>query len=98
MNLSFLPGQLRLFKTRDGDYVITVKDEEVFRGRVEKKAITQFNALRAEMEKEFPAHELTKEEKTAALLGSIMDAKLVEVRNSTKVPKKDRIARTRTFG
>ena len=79
MNLSFLPGHLKLSKNHDGDYVITIKDEEVFRGRIEKRALSRFNAIRAEMEKEFPAHELSKEEKTAALLGSIMDTKLVEV-------------------
>lgn len=98
MNLSFIPGQLRLDKQPSGEYVITIEGEEVFRGRQEKKAVARFNAIRAQMEKQFPAHELSKEEKTAALLGSIMDTKLVEVRNSTKVPKKDRIARTRTFG
>ena len=98
MNLSFIPGQLTLQKVASGEYVIAVANEEVYRCRHERRAIARFNMIRAEMEKEFPAHELSKEEKTAALLGSIMNTKLIEVRNSTKVPKKDRIPRTRTFG
>lgn len=98
MKLSFLPGNLHLNQERDGTYVVTVQAREVLRTRVEKKALVKFNALRKDLESQFPAHELTPEEKAAALSRSVMDYKLVQVRASTKPPKKDKIRGTRTFG
>lgn len=98
MNLVFLPGQLRLAKDSSGDYVVTIEDQEVFRSRVEKKALMRYNVIRQEMESKFPAHELTPEEKRKFLEALIGDMKYTAVRNSMKVPKKDRIAKTRTFG
>jgi hypothetical protein len=98
MKLSFLPGNLHLDQERDGTYVVTVQAQEVLRTRVEKKALVKFNALRKDLESQFPAHELTPEEKAAALSRSVMDYKLVQVRASTKPPKKDKIRGTRTFG
>ena len=97
MKLSFIPG--RLFLNQQGkEFVITLKGEEVFRTRIEKKALTRFSHLRKELEVEFPPPELTTEQKRAALQNLVMDKKAIEVRNSTKVPKRDRIAKTRTFG
>jgi hypothetical protein len=98
MKLSFLPGELHLNQERDGTYVVTMRGEEVLRTKVEKKALAKFNELRRELESQFPARELTQEEKTAALTKSIMDYKLIQVRASTKPPKKDKIKGTRTFG
>jgi hypothetical protein len=98
MKLSFLPGNLHLDQERDGTYVVTVQAQEVLRTKLEKKALVKFNALRKDLESQFPAHELTPEEKAAALSRSVMDYKLVEVRASTKPPKKDKIRGTRTFG
>jgi hypothetical protein len=98
MKLSFLPGELYLNQERDGTYLVTMKGQEVLRTRVEKKALVKFNALRRELELEFPARELTSEEKGAALSRSVMDYKLIQVRASTKPPKKDKIRGTRTFG
>src|SRR5258708_36645863 len=91
MKLSFVPGDLHLAQERDGTYLVTMRGQEVLRTRVEKKALVKFNALRRELESQFPAHELTPEEKTAALGRSVMDYKLVEVRASTKPLKKDGI-------
>jgi hypothetical protein len=98
MKLSFLPADLHLTQERDGTYLVTMRGDEVLRTKVEKKAITRFNSMRRELEAQFPARELTTEEKGAALSKSIMDYKLVEVRASTKPPKKDKIRGTRTFG
>jgi hypothetical protein len=98
MNLSFLPGELYLTKQKDGAYVITIRGEEVFSTRVEKKALTEYNKIRKDMEAKYPARELTPEEKTEALRRWVMDTKIVEVRNSTRKDKPEKIKGTRTFG
>jgi hypothetical protein len=98
MKLSFLPGDLHLNQQRDGTCVVTLRGQEVLRTKVEKKALAKFNALRTELELRYPARELSPEEKAAALSRSVMDYKLVQVRASTKPPKKDKIRGTRTFG
>lgn len=98
MKLSFLPGDLHLTKEKDGTYLVTMQGQELLRTRTEKKALTRFNALRREMEAQFPARELTPEEKRAALEKYLMDYKSAQVRASTKPPKKDKIRGTRTFG
>lgn len=98
MKLSFLPGELYLTKERDGSYIVTVQGEEILSTRVEKKAITKFNAIRREMELRFPAHEMTPEQKRAALANLIGEFKFTQVRASMKPPKKEKIKGTRTFG
>ena len=98
MKLSFVPGDLHLNQERDGTYVVIMQGHEVLRTRTEKKALAKFNALRRELESQFPARELTPEEKRAALEKYVMDYKLAQVRASTKPPKKDKIRGTRTFG
>jgi hypothetical protein len=98
MKLSFLPGDLHLKTEQDGSYRLTMKGVEILRTRVEKKAVVKFNALRRELEAQFPARELSAEEKRAALENYIMDYKAVQVRASTKPPKKEKIRGTRTFG
>lgn len=98
MKLSFFPGDLHLNRDPDGDYVVTMQSTEILRTRLEKKAVSKFNALRRELETQFPARELTPEEKRAALESYILDYKAVQVRASTKPPKKDKVKGTRTFG
>jgi hypothetical protein len=98
MQLSFLPGELFLKKTSDGTFVITIQGEEVFKSKIEKKAITEYNRIRKDMEGKYPARELTPEEKSEALRKWMMDAKITEVRNSTRKEKPDKIKGTRTFG
>lgn len=98
MKLSFLPGDLHLTKGQDGSYVITMQGVEILRTPTEKKAMSKFNALRRELETQFPARELSPEEKRAALEKYIMEYKLVQVRASTKPPKKEKVKGTRTFG
>jgi hypothetical protein len=98
MQLSFLPAELYLNKTREGEYVVTLQGDEILRTRVEKKALTKFNEFRRKLEAEFPPHELTTEQKRETLKNLIGELKFTEVRNSMKKPKQDRIAKTRTFG
>lgn len=98
MKLSFLPADLHLTKERDGSYVIAMQGEEILRTSVEKKALMKFNELRRNLEAQFPAHEMSPEQKREALMNLIGDIKFTQVRNSMKKPKKDKIAKTRTFG
>jgi len=98
MKLSFLPGDLHLNREPDGSYVLIMQSVEILRTRLEKKAVTKFNALRRELEAQFPARELSPQEKRAALEKYLMDYKAGEVRASTKPPKKDKVSGTRTFG
>lgn len=98
MRLSFLPGDLHLSKEPDGSYLVVKQGEEILRTNRSKKALARFNAIRKELESQFPARELTSAEKQAALSRSLMDYKLVQVRASTKPPKKEKIRGTRTFG
>jgi len=98
MKLSFLPGDLHLNKEQDGTYLVTMQGQELLRTRIEKKALAKFNALRKELETQFPARELTPEEKRAALQKYLLDYKAAEVRASTKPPKKEKVTGTRTFG
>ena len=98
MRLSFFPADLHLNKEQDGTYLVTMQGQELLRTRHEKKAIARFNGLRKELETQFPAHELTAEEKRATLQKYLLDYKAAEVRASTKPPKKEKISGTRTFG
>jgi Lon protease-like protein len=98
MKLSFLPGNLHLTKEQDGTYLVTMQGQELLRTREEKKAIAKFNAVRKDLEFQFPSRELTQEEKRSALENLLLDYKSAQVRASTKPPKKERITGTRTFG
>ncbi|MFZ1700964.1 MAG: hypothetical protein WAU71_09090 [Pyrinomonadaceae bacterium] len=88
VRLSFLPGGLILLKQGD-EFVITIEEEEVFRSRVEKAALTKFHAIRCDMEEKYPATKLTKEQKQEALKRLVADQVLRQVRNSTRKSKFD---------
>lgn len=98
MKASFLPGDLHLNQQQDGFYLVTMQGVELLRTRIEKKALTKFNALRRELEAQFPTREMTPQEKRAALERYLGDHRAAEVRASTKPPKKDKVRGTRTFG
>lgn len=99
MNLSFIPGDLHLNKNGDGAYVITLRGEEVFTGKIEKKAIAEYNKIRKEMEAQFPVREMTVEEKRKLLEKFVMEKKVGLDHNSYREPKKDKKSgSTRTFG
>jgi hypothetical protein len=75
-----------------------MQGQELLRTRTEKKALAKFNMLRRELETQFPVREWTAEEKRATLERYLMDYTAVQVRASTKPPKKEKIRGTRTFG
>jgi hypothetical protein len=98
MKVSFLPGDLHLNKEQDGTYLVTMQGQELLRTRIEKRALAKFNAVRKDLEIQFPARELTPEQKRAALQKYLLEYKAAEVRASTKPPKKEKVTGTRTFG
>jgi len=97
MNLSFLPGDLRLSQTADGHFVVTMAGQEILNTKSQRSALAKFNLLRAELEKKFPSREPTAEEKTELLQREINDSLLGH--NSLGGRKKKTTAGgTRTFG
>jgi hypothetical protein len=97
MNLSFLPGDLRLSKSVGGHFVVTLAGKEILNTKSQRSALAKFNALRAELEKRFPSRQPTAEEKAELLQREINDSLLG--RNSLGGRKKKTTAGgTRTFG
>ena len=86
MHLSFLPGSLNLSKKGD-IYVITIEEEEVRVYKSEKAALKKFHAIRLDMEKKYPAAELTKEQKQEALKRLIDNHIYTQVRNTMRKSK-----------
>lgn len=96
MNLSFLPGDLHLTEEH-GEFLIQVQGNEILRTRSKRTALSKFNELRRSMEQQFPAREVTPEEKGELLKGILNEALLAEVKR--RPPKKRSTAgSTRTFG
>ena len=96
MKLSFLPGELEL-SDEQGEFVVQVQRKEILRTRSKQTALSKFNALRRSMERQFPAREVTPEEKKELLNSIFNEALLADV--GRRPPKKRGTARgTRTFG
>jgi hypothetical protein len=96
MKLSFLPGELDL-SDEQGEFVVRVQGKEILRTRSKQTALSKFNALRRSMEQQFPAREVTPEEKKELLKSIFNEAMLADV--ARRPPKKRSSARgTRTFG
>ena len=55
MNLSFLPGELHLYKSESGQFVVKMAGKEVLSTKSQRAALAKFNALRTELEIRFPA-------------------------------------------
>ena len=97
MNISFLPGDLHLSKTDSGVFIVRVADKEILSTKSQRSALAKFNALRSELEKQFPTHEPSTEEKAQLLQREINDSLLGH--NSLGGRKKKTTAGgTRTFG
>ncbi len=97
MNLSFLPGDLHLSKTASGMFVVKMAGQEILLTKSQRSALAKFNALRAELEKNFPTREPTASEKAELLHREINDSLLGH--NSLGGRKKKTTAGgTRTFG
>lgn len=97
MNLSFLPGDLHLYRNQDGLFVVKLAGQEILSTRSRRSAVSRFNSLRAELEARFPVSEPTAEEKASLLQREINDSLLGH--NSLGGRKKKSTAgSTRTFG
>jgi hypothetical protein len=97
MKLSFLPGNLFLNSADDGSLTIFLNGQEIFRTRSRKSAVAKFNALREEMGRHFPPHELSPEQKAEAFREMIKDS-LVQHNSLGGRKKKTTAGGTRTFG
>ncbi len=97
MNLSFFPGALFLRKMENGVYSVALEGQEILRTRSQRAALARFNELRREMEKRFPARELTADEKAEMLQRAIVDS-LVGHNSLGGRKKKTTAGSTRTFG
>ena len=97
MKMSFLPADLHLQKSENGEFVLTFAGEELLRTKNQNKAVSKFNAMRRDMESKYPARELTTEEKAEALEKFIWDG-LVGHNSLGGRKKKTTAGGTRTFG
>jgi hypothetical protein len=96
MNLSFVPGDLRLSKSMDGHFVVSMAGREILHTKSQRSALAKFNSLRAELEKKFPSRAPTAKEKAELLQREINDSLLSH--NSLGGRKKKTTAGgTRTF-
>jgi hypothetical protein len=94
--MSFIPGDLHLLTNESGENVITLAGSEVMRTRSEKKATERFKELRSEMEKKYPARDLTSEERASMLQTAVAEA--VSGTSTVRKRKKSTARGTRTFG
>lgn|SRR5208282_1943567 len=97
MKLSFLPGDLHLSKDARGFFVVTMCGRELLSTKSQRFAVARFNAIRAELESEFPTREPTQEEKLQ-LLQSEINNSLVGHNSLGGRKKKTTAGGTRTFG
>jgi hypothetical protein len=73
VKLSFLPADLHLRKEENEYFTVTLGSEEILRCRSGKKAMGVFNSLKNDLEKKFPTHNLSPEEKAEILRRTIAD-------------------------
>lgn len=81
----------------DSDYVVTLRGEEILRTRIEKKALAKYNELRRNMEAQFPARDISPEQK-AQLLQKYIGNILVSHNGDRHQKKRIKSGLTRTFG
>lgn len=97
MKLSFPPANLQLESDPNGSFHVTMDGNEIFHSRSQKTAVAKFNALRQELERQFPAHEQTPEQKAEAFRAMLKDS-LVQHNSIGGRKKKTSAGGTRTFG
>jgi len=95
MRMSFLPGKLFLEPADDGGWELKF-GEEVTRFKSARAAAQAFNSIRARLEKEFPAREMSLEERRALLHQEIADSAVGHNSLRNAGPRKK--TGTRTFG
>jgi hypothetical protein len=87
MNLSFLPGDLHLSQSPNGQFVLRMAGREILSTKSQRTAVAKFNAIRSELETKFPARQPTREEKAKLLEREIKDS-LLGQKNAGKRKKK----------
>ena len=92
-----MPGNLHLTKNADGIFVVTLCGQEILTTKSQKSALARFNTLREELEKKFPMHESTAEERAEFLRREINNS-LVGHNSLGGRQKKTTAGGTRTFG
>jgi hypothetical protein len=97
MKLSFLPADLHLIN-QDGEFVVTLKGNEVFRSPHSKKAVAKFNMLKKELEERFPSQKPSPEEIAELLQKSIADSLVGHNSWGPEERNRKKINSTRTFG
>lgn len=97
MKLAFVPGNLYLDEVEGGYFLVTVRGEEILRTHSRRIAVARFNELRAALEAEFPARELSADQKAQLMTAAISDS-LVQHNSLGGRKKSPSASRTRTFG
>ena len=97
MKLSFIPGDLHLTKDLDGVFVVTMRGQAILSTISQRSALARYNTLRAELDRDYPMHRPTAEEK-AALLQREINNSLIGHNSLGGRQKKTTAGGTRTFG
>ena len=94
MNMSFLPGDLHLSQSANGQFVLRMAGREILSTKSQRTAVAKFNALRSELETKFPARQPSSEEKAKLLEREIKHSLLAQSRGG-KAKKKSPARATR---
>jgi hypothetical protein len=97
MKLSFLPADLHLSETTSGLFLVTMCGRELMSTKSQRAALAKFNAIRSELELEFPVREPSPKEKAELLQREISNS-LVGHNSLGGRKKKTTASGTRTFG
>lgn len=96
MRLYFAKGELLLHKNDAGGYSLEQRGEVLATFKNEKRAVTEYNRIRQELEQTMPPAEVTPDDRRALLDKYVADS-LVK-HNSMKDGPAKKPARSRTFG
>ena len=96
MRLEFRPGHLLLFEKSENLYVVQLRGDVVLETHAQKRAVVKFNAIRRELEAQFPAEKQTPEEQAENFKKLVGDSLVGTY--SVRPPKKGTARGTRTFG
>ena len=96
MRLSFIPGDLYLADDSDGSFTVSFRGKVVLETKARKAAVARYNAIRKELEAEFPTPRLTPEQKEELRRKAALDSMLSH--NSLRTELKKKPGKSRTFG
>ena len=94
--MSFIPGDLYLTEETSGFFTVTFQGAIVLKSKTKKMAIAKYDAIRNELQVQFPARDVTPEEKKELLRKASLDSMVPH--NSLRSELKKKPGRTRTFG